>query len=123
MKFKDTMNDRMFIRVWKLTRKPCSLQRVAYYNNGFLRDAENFNLVENETMDPNNFKKNSFLIIAFDIIGNIFYRYYLIVFFVLYFLGWSLGFILKRVHKLSLRLIKIPLEIQTLNSIKSEKLF
>ena len=123
MKFKDTMNDRMFIRVWKLTRKPCSLQRVAYYNNGFLRDAENFNLVENETTDRKNFKKNSFFIIASGIIGNIFYRYYLIVFFILYFLVWSLGFILKWVHNLSLRLIKILLEVQPLNSIKSEKLF
>ncbi len=72
MKPKGTMNDRMFLRVWKLTRKPCRLQRVAYYNNGFLRDAENFNLVENETMDPNNFKKNSFFTIISGIIGNIF---------------------------------------------------
>lgn len=123
MRSKDTMNDRMFIRVWKLTRKPCSLQRVAYYNNGFLKDAENFNLVENETKNPNNFKKNSLLIIDTGIIGNIFYRYYLIVFFVLYFLVWSIGFILKWVHKLSLRLLKIPFEVQPLNSIKSEKLF
>ena len=119
MRSKDTMNDRMFLRVWKLTRKPCSLQRVAYYNNGFLRDAENFNLVENETKNPNNLNKNSFFIIAPRIIGNIFYRYYLIVFFVLYFLMWSLGFILKWAHGLSLRLLKILLEVQPLNYIKS----
>lgn len=64
MKHKDTMRDSIIRFVRNITSKQHNLQYIAYYNEGFLIDAENFNLIENEINDPNkNQKKPAFYVV------------------------------------------------------------
>ena len=105
MKHKDTVDGLIFRMVRGFINKQHNLQYVAYYNEGFKIDAENFNLIENEIVDPNNLPKNFAFSIVIKIVAAFLYRFYLMVFFSAYFIVWSLGFVLKWIFRLLINLI------------------
>ena len=112
MKHKDTVDGHIFRMVRSFTNKQHNLQYVAYYNEGFKIDAENFNLIENEIVDPNNLPKNSVFSIVIKIVAAFFYRFYLMVFFSSYFIVWSLGFVSKWTFRFLINLINAQPGIQ-----------
>ena len=85
MKSKDTMNGRKLQKMWNLTGKSHNLQHIAYYNSGYLSDAENFNLyVVNEKIEGNYSNKRRFILWLDKIMCHLLYRLSLIIFFSIY---------------------------------------
>ena len=117
------MKEQIFQRLKNLYDKSGRLYRIAYYNTGYLKDAENFNLVSDEFSETNDFKKHLVLNSTGNFIGALFYRFYLLVFFSLYLFIYSLTFFLKLLVKLSLRFIRTSFRPGRPSNFNSEKSF
>ncbi len=123
MAIKGTVKEQIFQKLKNLNNKSGNLYRIAYYNTGYLKDAENFNLVSDDYYEPRGSKKHLALSSAGNFIGSLFYRSYLLVFFSLYLFIYCLAFFLRLLVKLSLRFMRTSFRPGRPSNFNSEKSF